>query len=101
MRRSQRQSSTASETRATPHQRTAAQLTAQQRKLVDVIEYRRRHGIPTVQRDLAEALGIRRDSVNKLLARTRRRLGAAGRDLAMPPRHASGRVGLSALAADA
>ena len=63
-------------------------LTEKQRKLLDLIDYRVRHRMPTVQRDLAEALGIRRDSLNKLLARTRLALGGQ-RDLTMPPRSRS------------
>lgn len=65
-------------------------LTNRQRRLVDAIERRRRGGLPTAQRDLAEALGIRRESLNRLLARTRRALAAAGLDLPMPPRPSAG-----------
>lgn len=61
-------------------------LTRKQVRLISLIGYRRRHGLPTVQRDLAEALGIRRDSLNKLLARTREALAAEGKELRMPPR---------------
>lgn len=60
-------------------------LTKKQRKLLKLIEVRRR-GLPTVQRDLAEALGVRRDSLNKLLARTRRAPASRGIDLRLPPR---------------
>lgn len=67
-------------------------LSERQRRLLAVIEHRRKHGLPTVQRDLAEALGIRRDSVNKLLARTRRTLKKQGRILEMPPRRREGRA---------
>jgi hypothetical protein len=61
-------------------------LTMQQARLVRMLEYRARYQMPTVQRDLAEALGIRRDSLNKLLARTRRALAEEGRTLVTPPR---------------
>jgi hypothetical protein len=61
-------------------------LTIQQARLVQMLDYRARYRMPTVQRDLAEALGIRRDSLNKLLARTRRALAAEGRMLPTPPR---------------
>lgn len=61
-------------------------LTIQQARLIQMLEYRARYRLPTVQRDLAEALGIRRDSLNKLLARTRRALASEGRSLPMPPR---------------
>lgn len=54
-------------------------LTSQQARLLQMMEYRVRYGLPTLQRDLAEALGIRRDSLNKLLARTRRALASKGR----------------------
>ena len=46
-------------------------LTARQRRLLELIRRKTRHGIPAVQRDLAEEMGIRRDSLNKLLARMR------------------------------
>lgn len=62
-------------------------LTKKQVRLLEYLEYRRRHRLPTVQQDLAEALGIRRDSANKLLARTRKRLARQGRELVLPPRH--------------
>jgi len=74
-------------------------LTNRQRRLLEMIEYRRRHRLPTVQRDLAEALGIRRDSLNKLLARTRRRLRLHGVRLEMPPRSRSERCGIVSLGA--
>jgi hypothetical protein len=61
-------------------------LTLRQRLLLELIERRRGAGLPVVQRDLAETLGIRRDSLNKLLARTRRALAARGLSLVMPPR---------------
>jgi CRP-like cAMP-binding protein len=61
-------------------------LTRKQQKLVTILEYRSRYGLPTVQRDLAESLGIRRDSLNKLLARTRRSLQRNGGSLPLPPR---------------
>jgi hypothetical protein len=61
-------------------------LTARQLQLMAAIRRRTRHGLPAVQRDLAEELGIRRDSLNKLLARTRRQLAARGVALAMPAR---------------
>ena len=64
-------------------------LTTQQARLLQMLEYRARHSMPTVQRDLAEALGIRRDSLNKLLARTRRALASEGKSLTMPPRSRS------------
>lgn len=67
-------------------------LTKKQLRLVEYLEYRGRHRIPTVQQDLAEALGIRRDSANKLLARTRRALARQGRTLALPPRHGTAAV---------
>jgi hypothetical protein len=67
-------------------------LSPRQKHLVTIIEYRRRHGILTVQQDLAEALGIRRDSLNKLLARTRQVLEQQGIQLIMPPRHCEGRA---------
>lgn len=61
-------------------------LTKKQRRLVGMIEYRVRYRLPTVQRDLAEALGIRLDSLNKLLSRTRRRVASQGGSLELPPR---------------
>lgn len=61
-------------------------LTNRQVRLLKIVEYRRVHGLPTVQRDLAEALGIRRDSLNKLLARTRKALAERGEELRMPGR---------------
>jgi hypothetical protein len=61
-------------------------LTRPQRELLKLIEGRTQAGIPAVQRDLAEALGIRRDSLNKLLARTRRALATHGVELLMPQR---------------
>ena len=62
-------------------------LTRRQRQLLELIDRRSRYGVPAVQRDLAEELGIRRDSLNKLLARTRRTLGdAAVAALRMPAR---------------
>jgi hypothetical protein len=64
----------------------AKQFTARQLHLIRVIERRSRDGIPAVQRDLAEELGIRRDSLNKLLARTRRVLQERGIELQMPAR---------------
>jgi DNA-binding transcriptional regulator LsrR (DeoR family) len=72
-------------------------LTIQQARLIRMLDYRARYRMPTVQRDLAEALGIRRDSLNKLLARTRRALAVEGRSLAMPPRSRSGAAPLVAL----
>src|SRR4051794_16599595 len=65
-------------------------LTARQVQLVALIRGKTRHGVPAVQRDLAEALGIRRDSLNKLLARTRRTLAAQGITLEMPARSRAG-----------
>lgn len=62
-------------------------LTKRQRRLLGMIEYRVRYGLPTVQRDLAEALGIRLDSLNKLLSRMRRRRAAQGGSLELPPRY--------------
>ncbi len=62
-------------------------LTNKQLQLIKYLEYRQRYGMPTVQQDAAEALGIRRDSLNKLLRRTRQALARQGRDLPMPPRH--------------
>lgn len=61
-------------------------LTQRQRQLLELIDRRTRHGVPAVQRDLAEELGIRRDSLNKLLARARRTLGDAAATLQMPAR---------------
>ena len=72
-------------------------LTAQQTRLMQMLEYRARHSMPTVQRDLAEALGIRRDSLNKLLARTRQALASEGRSLPTPPRSRSSAAALVAL----
>jgi hypothetical protein len=54
--------------------------------LIEIIRRKNRNGLPAVQRDLAEELGIRRDSLNKLLARVRRVLAAEGIQLEMPPR---------------
>src|SRR4051812_34041972 len=77
-------------------------LTPRQIQLVALIRAKTRHGVPAVQRDLAEALGIRRDSLNKLLARTRRALAAQGITLEMPVRSregmSAGVCSLSALA---
>ncbi len=61
-------------------------LTRKQLRLVEMIERRNRHAMPTVQRDLAEFMGIRGDSLNKLLRRTRRALEESGQTLTMPPR---------------
>jgi len=72
-------------------------LTTQQARLVQMMEYRARCNLPTVQRDLAEALGIRRDSLNKLPARTRRALASKGRSLLMLPRARSSAAALVAL----
>ena len=72
-------------------------LTKRQICLISLVEHRRNHGLPTVQRDLAEALGIRRDSLNKLLARTRRALAAHGEELQMPPKAREGAAGLTTL----
>ena len=65
-------------------------LTKRQRQLLSLIEDRKRHRLPVVQQDLAEALGIRRESVNKLLKRMRIRLNRRGEVLEMPDRR--GRV---------
>lgn len=73
-------------------------MTRKQQKLVMTIEYRSRYGLPTVQRDLAEALGIRRDSLNKLLARTRRSLQRNGASLPMPPRSGGSAIPMVSLA---
>ena len=72
-------------------------LTIQQARLVQMLEYRARYRMPTVQRDLAEAMGIRRDSLNKLLARTRRALASEGRTLPLPPRSRESATALVAL----
>lgn len=72
-------------------------LTKKQIRLISLVEHRRTHGLPTVQRDLAEALGIRRDSLNRLLARTRKALAARGEELRMPPRGREGAAGLMTL----
>jgi len=72
-------------------------LTTQQARLLQMLEHRVRYSMPTVQRDLAEALGIRRDSLNKLLARTRRALASEGRSLPTPPRSRSSAAALVAL----
>ena len=61
-------------------------LTVRQRQLLDLIEQRNRNGRACVQQDLAEDLGIRRDSLNKLLSRTRRILLRYGKQITMPPR---------------
>ena len=72
-------------------------LTKRQVRLILLVEHRRSQGLPTVQRDLAEALGIRRDSLNRLLARTRKALAARGEELRMPPRGREGSAGLMTL----
>ena len=72
-------------------------LTKKQQRLMALLEYRARHLLPTVQRDLAEALGIRRDSLNKLLARTRARLALEGKQLPQPPRRCDYRVNVCSL----
>lgn len=72
-------------------------LTRKQRRLLELLRYRERNALPTVQRDLAEALGIRRDSLNKLLARTRQQLEAQGTTLPRPPRRASHRAAVASL----
>lgn len=72
-------------------------LTRKQAELLRILEYRTLHQLPTVQRDLAERLGIRRESVNKLLARTRRALAAEGRSLPVPPRSQPVRASLESL----
>lgn len=59
-------------------------LTQKQRRLVDLINSRKELELPTVQRDLAEHMGITRESLNRLLARTRRRLAAEGKSLQLP-----------------
>jgi hypothetical protein len=80
-----------------------AGLTARQLQLIELITSKTRHGVPAVQRDLAESLGIRRDSLNKLLARTRRALAARGISIELParsrPASVVGVCSLSALAA--
>ena len=78
-------------------ERQEARLTKRQQRLLVLIDYRRQHDIPTVQRDLAEALGVRRESLNKLLARTRERLRNSGHELVMPPRQRAGRAAVGAL----
>lgn len=75
-------------------------LTEQQRQLLVLVEWHTRHGQPAVQRDWAERLGIRRDSLNKLLARTRRALAAHGVELELPVRHRQAAVSLFALSDD-
>lgn len=74
-------------------------LTRRQQELLRIIEHRVRIGLPTVQRDLAEYLGIRRDSLNKLLVRTRRVLASQGRTLEMPPTARECRADVSTLSA--
>lgn len=63
-----------------------ASLTDQQRRLLQLIEHRNRYHLPAVQRDLAESLGIRRDSLNKLLHRMRATLRRHGFALRLPQR---------------
>lgn len=78
---------------------TQQELTARQRAVLAIIERKARHGVPAVQRDLAEELGIRRDSLNKLLARARRVLAAQGVGLTMPARSRPTRAGVCSLSA--
>ncbi len=56
-------------------------LTKKQRRLVELMDYRAAHNIPTTRRNLAEVFGIRTDSLKKLLSRTRKRMAAEGREL--------------------
>lgn len=72
-------------------------LTRKQRRLVALIKQRTTLQMPTVQRDLAESLGIRRESLNKLLRRTRHRLAAQGVNLEWPSRRTGGRASLTPL----
>src|SRR5580700_806039 len=58
-------------------------LTSKQRRLVAMMDYRAARRMPTLHRDLAKILGIRRDSLKKLLRRTRKRLAEEGRDQSM------------------
>jgi DNA-binding MarR family transcriptional regulator len=75
-------------------------LTRRQQRVLSMIEYRRRYGLPTVQRDLAEALGIRRDSLNKLLARLRRALLKKGQHLELPPRSRGARTAVTVIGSE-
>jgi predicted DNA-binding protein (UPF0251 family) len=59
-------------------------LTLKQRRLVELINSRKELQLPTSQRDLAEHMGITRESLNRLLARTRRRLAVEGESLQLP-----------------
>jgi predicted DNA-binding protein (UPF0251 family) len=72
-------------------------LTGKQRQLVQLIEYRTRYHLPMVQQDLAEQLGIRRDSVNKLLRRARDRMSACGVELQLPNRRGVSTASVSTL----
>lgn len=74
-------------------------LTKKQEEVIRYIQYRTRYNLPTVQRDIAERFGIRRDSLNKLLARARKRLRQKGESLEMPPRSRDVRVGVATLSA--
>lgn len=56
-------------------------LTRKQRRLVALMDYCAARNTPTHQRDLAEILGIRPDSLKKLLRRTRKSMIAEGREL--------------------
>ena len=72
-------------------------LTKKQRQLVALIDRRSNFHQPTVQRDLAEAMGIRRDSLNKLLHRARQRMAADGVTLKLPSRQGAGRASVMSL----
>ena len=61
-------------------------LTKRQKQLLHLINVQKQNRIPMVQRDLAEKLGIRRESVSKLLRRLRLRLDSQGEVLDMPGR---------------
>ncbi len=74
--------------------------TKRQRQLLELIGRRLVSQAPCVQRDFAEQLGIRRDSLNKLLRRLRQRLEAQGKALQMPDRCRSAAAALSALVDD-
>jgi hypothetical protein len=56
-------------------------LTKKQRRLVALMDYRAARMMPTNHRDLADVLDIRRDSLKKLLRRTRKRMAEEGREL--------------------
>ncbi len=59
-------------------------LTKKQRMLVELIERRAWLQFPTIQRDLAEEMGVSRAALSRLLGRTRAALAAQGRSLILP-----------------